>query len=157
MTINCSECNNVIDHKGAIMRCCDGTVCSSRCSLNRYEKNKKKNFQDWNNTSVFLINPEKTTDKKIYKIHSFIPIYISDRSKINDTAENLKNKYLNIEQEIKQEQCNNYPDLLWDESYNIFDISNNICDASYNIINNVQDSLTSTNIYNMFRYMLSHF
>ena len=64
---------------------------------------------------------------------------------------------MNIEKEIKQEQYNNYPDLLWDESYNIFDISNNICDASYNIINNVQDSLTSTNIYNMFRYMLSHF
>lgn len=149
--LKCCECDRHIDIENIIYRCFDGTVCSSKCQMDRYlkiQKNDKKmsNYSSWENTTVYLIDPTETT-KEILNPPSFVPIYVKSSSDLkktiskynldnfnNDDHRNYGNKnysrenfHLNntIEQNIFLEKVS---------GFSIFD--NNYDDCSYNLLCN---------------------
>lgn len=87
--LKCCECDCDIDIKDIIYRCFDATVCSKKCQNNRYLKMQRKdvkmfNFDLWDKTTNYLINP-KETSKEMQKIPSFIPIYVKSSSDLKKT------------------------------------------------------------------------
>ena len=87
--LKCCECDRDIDIENKIYRCFDGTVCSNKCQIDRCLKiqtNDKKmsNFSSWENTTAYLIDPNKTT-KEIQNSPSFVPIYVKSRSDLKKT------------------------------------------------------------------------
>jgi len=87
--LKCCECDRDIDIENKIYRCFDGTVCSNNCQIDRSLKieskdKKMSNFSSWENTSSYLIDPNKTS-KEIQKSPSFVPIYVKSRSDLKKT------------------------------------------------------------------------
>ena len=157
--LKCCECDRDIDIENKIYRCFDGTVCSNKCQIDRCLKiqtNDKKmsNFSSWENTTAYLIDPNKTT-KEIQNSPSFVPIYVKSRSDLKKTIskynldnfnekENSYDYYRNnidinnsVEQNIFLEKLGNLS--IFDNSY--VDCSYNLLYSGasklYNIINNM--------------------
>ena len=157
--LKCCECDRDIDIENKIYRCFDGTVCSNKCQIDRCLKiqtNDKKmsNFSSWENTTAYLIDPNKTT-KEIQNSPSFVPIYVKSRSDLKKTIskynldnfnekENSYDYYRNnidinnsVEQNIFLENLGNLS--IFDNSY--VDCSYNLLYSGasklYNIINNM--------------------
>jgi len=97
--LKCCECERDIDIENKIYRCFDGTVCSNKCQIDRFQKiiskdKKISNFSSWENTTSYLIDPNETT-KEIHKTPSFVPIYVKSRSDLKKTISKYNLHYLN--------------------------------------------------------------
>ena len=99
--LKCCECEHDIDIENKIYRCFDGTVCSNKCQIDRFQKiiskdKKISNFSSWENTTSYLIDPNETT-KEIHKTPSFVPIYVKSSSDLKKTISKYNLHYLYIE------------------------------------------------------------
>ena len=138
--LKCSECQRDIDIENKIYRCFDGTVCSNKCQIDRclkiQTKDKKMiNYNLWDNTTTYLIDPNETT-KQIQNSPSFVPIYVKSRSDLKKTISNY-NLYNFYEKENSQDYYKNNvveKNILLENLVNlsIFDIS--LVDCSYNLL-----------------------
>ena len=146
----CAYCKNEIKNTSVVMRCCDGTVCSNICSMKRYQDNYDKHYSQWDNTSKFLICPEITIDNSIHRTNSFIPIYVTNREEMNITAESVRNKYSNVIESSKFYNDDIEYSKYYKRSSSLYDIPYNLYDASYNIINKIQQTVSIKNIYYLF-------
>lgn len=140
--LKCCECESDIDIKNTIYRCFDATVCSKKCQNERCLKIQKKdvkmnNFNLWDKTTSYLINPKETI-KEMQKIPSFIPVYVKSSfdlkktiSKYNlDSVTNEKSnshKYYknNILLDNRENKCNPL-NSLYSEVNKLYNIINNM-------------------------------
>ena len=144
--LKCSECGRDIDIENKIYRCFDGTVCSKNCQIDRCLKIEKKdkkliNHTSWGNTTSYLIDPNKTTTKEIYKTPSFVPIYVKSRSDLKKTIS--KYDLNNTEKKNSYDYSNNIVEqnILLNNLGNLSIFDNSYVDCSYNLLYNGANKL----------------
>jgi hypothetical protein len=140
--LKCCECESDIDIKNIIYRCFDATVCSKKCQIERCLKIQKKdvkmnNFNLWDKTTSYLINPKETI-KEMQKIPSFIPVYVKSSSHLKKTISKYNLDSVTNEKSNSHEYYKN--NILLDNRENKCKPLNTLysgVNKLYNIINNM--------------------
>lgn len=147
--LKCSHCDGDINIENNIYRCCDGTVCSKKCQLDRCIKIQSKdimlsNFTSWEKTTSYLIDPKKTM-KEMRKCATFVPIYVNSESDLKKTIskyilDNFTNdNHCNITSVISN-NTKKYTHCYKNNKYSNNFAKNteklNIVDNSYNLLHN---------------------